>query len=105
MQRSFGPEALRGVIVIGGSPDLQLNGKPARLAPGAQIRGQNNMLEMPAALTGERLAVHYTLDNLGDVRRVWILTAEEAARQPWPTRPEQAAAWLFDPQTQTWSTR
>jgi hypothetical protein len=34
---------------------------------------------------------------------VWVLTAQELARQPWPSSAEQAQSWTFDFGTQTWS--
>ncbi len=77
--------------------------RPARLAPGARIRGQDNLLQMSAALTGVRLPVHYTLDAYGLVRDVWVLRPDEAQVRPWPRSPAEAAAWRFDPIAQTWS--
>ena len=103
MQRPFPPTALRGAIVVVQPPEISLNGRPMRLAPGARIRDQNNMLAMSGPLIGEKLTVHYTIDIGGDVRDVWILTADELARRPWPTTPEEAARWTFDPATQTWT--
>ena len=66
MQRVFPQNALRGALVVGDPPEITLNGKPARLAPGARIRNTTNMIEMSGALTGAQLLVHYTLD-----RRTW----------------------------------
>ena len=103
VQRNFPAAALRGDLTMGITPEIVLNGKPARLAPGARIRGQDNLMVMSGALSGSRLLVHYTLDPNGQVRDVWILRAEEAARRPWPTTPEQAGAWSFDPAAQTWT--
>ena len=103
MQRPFPPTALRGAIAFGQPPEIILNGRPMRLAPGARIRDQNNMLAMSGLLIGETLTVHYTIDISGDVRDVWILTADELARRLWPTTPEEAARWTFDPATQTWT--
>jgi hypothetical protein len=103
VQRTFPQNALRGALVIGEPPEITLNGKPARLAPGARIRNQANMLEMSGSLTGARLLVHYTLDSFDLVKDVWILTPAEAAKKPWPTTPQQAQEWLFDPVAQTWS--
>ena len=54
---------------------------------------------------GQPLAVHYTIDLDGSVKDVWILTAEELAKRPWPTTPEEAARWAFDPLEQTWTRR
>jgi hypothetical protein len=103
VQRAFPQNALRGAIVIGVAPDILLNGQSARLAPGARIRDQNNMTVVPGALTGGRFLVNYNVDTSGLVKEVWILRPEEAAVQPWPTTPDQAQAWSFDPVGQVWS--
>jgi len=102
VQRAFPQNALRGAIVFGGAPELLVNDQRARLAPGARIRDQNNMMVMPGALMGGRYLVNYNFDTSGLVKEVWILRPEEASVQPWPTTPEQAAAWTFDPAGQIW---
>jgi len=61
---------------------VSIDGAPAQLAPGAQIRGPTNMIVLPVALPPGSL-VKYTLDSLGQVKQVWILTPQEAA-QPDP---------------------
>ena len=59
---------------------VSINGVAARLAPGVQIRDQNNRLVVPTAVPpGSQ--VKYLLDQDGFVRQVWILTPQEA-RQP-----------------------
>ena len=103
VQRTFPQNALRGAIAFGQPPEIALNGEPARLAPGARIRGQSNMLEMSGTLIGTRLLVNYTVDTSGLVKDIWILTPEEAAKRPWPTTPRQAEDWVFDPNAQTWT--
>jgi hypothetical protein len=37
---------------------------------------------MPAAMRGSDLVVNYTVDSWGNIDRIWILTAEEAAQKP-----------------------
>ena len=101
--RNFPATALRGEIVVVQPPELALNGQAARLAPGARIRGPNNLTLVSGALAGQRLAVHYTLDPHGLLLDVWVLTREELARRPWPSTPAQAAAWRFDATAQTWT--
>jgi hypothetical protein len=103
--RSFPANALRGELVVTLPPEVALNGQPARLTPGARIRGGDNLLQMSGAIINQRLLVHYTLDTGGQLRDVWILNPAEAARRPWPATPQQAQAWLFNPDTQTWSPR
>ena len=103
VQRNFPQTALRGAIVFGEAPDIALNGRPARLAPGGRIRDANNMSVVPSAVHGGRFLVHYTVDLYGLVKDVWILTADEAANKPWPTTPDEAAQWSFDPAAQVWT--
>jgi hypothetical protein len=103
VQRQFPKAALRGSLVIDEPPLVTLNGRPARLAPGARIRNQGNTLALSGTLIGAKLLVHYTLDPTDLISDVWILTPEEAAKRPWPATPQQAEAWNFDSTTQTWS--
>ena len=102
VQRNFPQNALRGAIVFGTAPEIALNGQVARLAPGARIRDMGNMMVTPSTVHGGKFLVHYTVDTVGLVKDVWILTPGEAARKPWPTKPEEAAAWGFDPVAQVW---
>jgi hypothetical protein len=102
-QRNFPPNALRGELVVGEVPQVSVNGVSGGLAPGARIRGQNNMLQMSVSLVGAKLLVHYTLDTSGQVKDVWILTPEEAAKRPWPRTVLEAEKWEFDFGAQTWS--
>jgi hypothetical protein len=103
VQRNFPQNALRGAIVFGAAPDITLNGQPGRLAPGTRIRDMSNMTVVPSGLLGARVLVNYTVDLSGLVKDVWILRPEEAANQPWPTTPDQAQAWSFDPIAQVWT--
>ena len=103
--RPFPAAALRGELQITQAPEALLNGQPVRLSPGARIRGTNNMLQMSAALTGVPLLVNYTREPSGGVHDVWILTAEEVARKPWPSSPQEAQSWEFNPAAQTWTRR
>jgi hypothetical protein len=102
VQRPFPPTALRGDIVFGTPPAVTLNGQPARLAPGARVRGEDNMLILSGALVGRKATVHYTRDGYGQPLEVWILRPQELARKPWPTTPEEAGAWTFDAAAQAW---
>ena len=101
--RLFPQNALRGEVAFGVPPEVTLNGAPARLSPGARLRAQNNMMVLSGTLTGTKLTVHYTLENTGLIKDLWILRDEEKANKPWPTKPEHTLAWSFDPGTQTWT--
>ena len=103
VQRNFPQNALRGEITFGTPPGILLNGQSARLAPGARIRGLNNMIVMSGALVGNTLTVNYTLELGGQVLDVWLLTDDERSKSPWPTTLQQAQSWSFDPVAQVWS--
>jgi hypothetical protein len=103
VQRNFPQNALRGEITFGTPPEILLNGQNARLAPGARIRGLNNMLILTGALAGSKAVVNYTVEINGLVLDVWILTAAEMAKKPWPATPQEAQSWRFDPLAQVWS--
>ena len=101
-QRNFPADALRGELSFLQPPAVLLNGREARLAPGARIRGENNLLQMSGALMGYKSIVHYTVDDVGLIKDVWVLNAGELANKPWPTTPKEAATWGFDPIGQRW---
>jgi len=103
VQRNFPANALRGELRITQPPEALLNGKSARLAPGVRIRDTQNMLAMSGALAGRAMVVNYTIDTLGLVLDVWVLTEQERARLPWPMTPAQAQSWVFNLGAQAWS--
>lgn len=105
VQRNFPATALRGEMRVLQPPSITIDGKPARLAPGARIRDQNNMLAMSGGLVDRALVVHYTLESNGMLLDVWVLTPQEMARQPWPKTLEEARRWEFDAAGQSWSKR
>ncbi|MCV2357434.1 MULTISPECIES: hypothetical protein [Roseateles] len=103
--RPFPAQALRGDLVILQTPDVSLNGHAARLAPGARVRGDTNLLQQPASLSGVKLTVHYTLDPSGLLMDVWVLNPVELANKPWPRNLQEAESWSFDQASQVWTKR
>ena len=77
--RTVPPEAKRGTVSHVQDMLIELDGKPGRLSPGAQIRDTNNRLMLPVALP-PKSDVKYLLDVAGNVHRVWILSAAESAQ-------------------------
>ena len=74
---------------------VELDGKPGRLSPGAQIRDAHNRLVLPASIT-QKTVVRYLPDASGTVHQVWILSAEELTQltqaKPPPKKDEKAPA-------------
>ncbi len=105
LERNFPATALRGEMRVLQPHAVTIDGKEARLAPGARIRDQNNLLAMSGSLVDRAVAVHYTLEGNGMLLDVWLLTPQELARRPWPKTLEEARNWIFDPVGQSWSKR
>jgi len=82
--RTIVPEAKRGVMSHVEGMTVEINGKRARLAAGAQIRDGRNMVVVPAAVP-PGVVVKYLVDGQGQLSRVWILSPQEAA-QPDPKK-------------------
>lgn len=74
--RTIPQEAKRGEIRHLQEMLVEIDGKPQRLSPGAQIRDADNRLVVPTAVAPGTL-VKYQLDASGLVHRVWILSAKE----------------------------
>jgi hypothetical protein len=70
--------AKRGNIVHLQDTIVEIDGQQMRLSAGAQIRSRDNLIIVPMSLPPGAL-VKYTLDGTGQIHRVWVLTAEEAA--------------------------
>lgn len=77
--RTLPADAERGEVRHVQGMTIAIDGAERQLAPGAQIRSASNLIIVPSAIPPDSLA-KYTLDANGLVRRVWILTPQEAAQ-------------------------
>jgi hypothetical protein len=75
--RRFPDIAQRGKFEVKQPPEVTINGKEMRLAPGARIYNTQNMILMSGSIAGQTQVVNYTTDTMGLVKDVWILTPEE----------------------------
>ena len=73
-------DAPRGKFTPAQFPEVYINGKPMRLAPGARILNANNLTVTPNQVAADT-PVRYKLDAQGRVLTVWILGAQEAAKR------------------------
>ncbi len=87
--REFPANALRGKLQVTQPPEILLDGKADRLAPGARIRNIANNFAVSGSFVGQTLVVNYVREpSTGMVFDVWVLTADEIAlpRPNTPTR-------------------
>ncbi len=104
VHRQFPADALRGDFKVLLAPEVLLNGKPARLSPGHRIWAANGFQVLYGEITGQAFpAVHYTQHPDGELKEVWVLNATERQNRRWPKTRAEAAQWVFEPATQTWS--
>jgi hypothetical protein len=73
------PKAQRADITFNGTPDILVDGKLARLAPGARITDRSNMLVLPGTLKGVAKTKYTVEDTTGLIMLVWLLTEQEIA--------------------------
>ena len=77
--RTIPKEAQRAEIRHVQANVIELNGRQAELAPGAQIRDASNRIIVPSAVPAGAL-VKFRLDAAGKVSDVWLLTPAEATQ-------------------------
>ena len=84
--RNFPPAALRGTLVIGALPEVQLNDKPMRTSPGFRLFSTEGRLLMGHTLAGQKLLVNYVVEPSTQwLHAAWVLTPAEAAlKRPTP---------------------
>jgi hypothetical protein len=58
------------------------------LAPGATIRDINNRLVLPNTIRNPK-KIRYTLDQYGQVKRIWISTTGEYQGRHQPVKPPE----------------
>jgi xanthine/uracil permease len=77
--RTIPAEAKRAHMTFVQGMTVEVNGRRAVLAAGAQIRDANNMIVLPTALPAGVL-VKFIPDLQGQIWRIWILSKQEAAQ-------------------------
>ncbi|HEX8989303.1 MAG TPA: hypothetical protein VF816_15200 [Rhodocyclaceae bacterium] len=76
--RTLPADSLRGTMSAAAIGSVQIDGKTLPMSPAAQIRNEANLIVMPTAVQ-QAVKVRYTVDSLGYVTRIWILTPAELA--------------------------
>ena len=73
-------EAQRGVIRHLKEMAVAIDNQPVQLAPGAQIRNQQNLIVVPVTLPPDGATADYILNADGELFRAWLLTPQELAQ-------------------------
>lgn len=78
-EREFHAKAIAATMTTAIYPNVLINGKVRFLAANAQIRNVDNMIVTPNSIIDGSYPVRYLENDSGEIFRVWILTADEAA--------------------------
>jgi hypothetical protein len=76
VSRIIPTEALPGLFKPAIFPQAFMNGQPVVLGAGVRIHDEQNMVRMPASLSGD-YRVAYVRGNMNDIVQIWILTDAE----------------------------
>ena len=82
--RTIPDDAKRGVMSHLEVMTVSLDGQPIELAAGVLIRDAENRIILPTYLPQDSV-VKYQLDAESRIRRVWVLTPDEAAQVDTPS--------------------
>jgi hypothetical protein len=75
-QKTFPDGSVLGTMTPGTLPEVTIDGKAMRLAPGARIVNTGNLSITPNEVPANS-RVRYKTDAAGQINQVWILPAEE----------------------------
>ena len=78
MARAFPMDAKKGELTPPIEQSVLISGQAYNAAPGLQVRNEQNMIMMPIMLQ-QTVPVRYQMDLMGNVWRIWILSAAENA--------------------------
>lgn len=86
--RTIPEDARKGVMWPPRGRIARINDKKMMLAPGVTIRDMNNRMVLPGTIRRPK-KIRYTLDHLGQVKKIWISPTGEYQGRHAPTTPPQ----------------
>ena len=81
--RSFPEHVRQGAFSPSAYPAIIINGIQRDVSANLQIRNDQDLIIMPASLSGPDVNILYRENSQKQIERIWILTAEEAQQYEW----------------------
>ncbi|MBI3229706.1 MAG: hypothetical protein HYZ45_05870 [Burkholderiales bacterium] len=78
-EREFHPKTKAAIMTTAIYPNILINGQRRFLAANAQIRNLDNTIVTPNSIIDGNYPIRYLENDSGEIYRVWLLTADEAA--------------------------
>lgn len=77
IDRAFPKGNQVGKVSLENYPVIMLDGEPCVTSAALRIWNAKNMTQVPASLAGAKFLARYTVDNMHQVNRIWILRERE----------------------------
>lgn len=85
VERRFPEDVKRGKLTTTALAQLVIDGKLRVDSPALRIFNEDNSIVTIASVDVRNIVINYAENEIGEIIRIWILTAEEA-RQPLPKK-------------------
>jgi hypothetical protein len=85
VERRFPEDVKRGKLTTTALAQLVIDGKLRVDSPALRIFNEDNSIVTIASVDVRNIVINYAENDIGEIIRIWILTAEEA-RQPLPKK-------------------
>lgn len=85
VERRFPEDVKRGKLTTTTLAQLVIDGKLRVDSPALRIFNEDNSIVTIASVDVRNIVINYAENEIGEIIRIWILTAEEA-RQPLPKK-------------------
>ncbi len=79
-ERVFPLQARRGKLSVTALADILIDGKLKLTTPATRIYNEDGLIVVSSSLDNVNAPVNYTVNEFGEVERIWILTAQEASK-------------------------
>lgn len=80
--REFPVNAKRGKLSVTAMADLVIDGKLKLSTSATKIYSEEGLMITSSALQAFNSPVNYTINEFGEIEKLWLLTAEEARQAP-----------------------
>jgi len=79
-ERIFPAQTKRGKLTVTERVEVMIDGKIRNTRPSTRIYNENDLIVQISTVFVKNAAVNYTENDLGDIEKIWLLTAQEASR-------------------------
>lgn len=79
-ERIFPAQTKRGKLTVSDRVEVIIDGKIRNTRPSTRIYDENDLIVQVSSVYVKNAPINYTENDLGDIEKIWLLTALEASR-------------------------